>query len=407
MAGRGGYAGATVVIRVLSIATLFPAPARPAFGRFVANQMRAVAARGDVAIEIVNPIGLPPWPLTLRQPARDLAGTPAQSKLGGIAVHHPRFTAIPVIGGDGNPARIARAILPLVRRLHAERPFDVVDAQFFFPDGPAAALVARALALPLTIKARGSDIHYWGHRPRALAQMLAAARQATGMLAVSAALRADMAALGMPDERIAVHYTGLDRDRFHPSGQMAARAALAEALAIPRDGALFVTPGTLTAIKGQALAIEALRQMPGAHLALAGTGPDEATLRALAAAPDLATRVHFLGQVSHEVLPRLLSAADAVVLPSEREGLANAWVEALACGAPLVIPDIGGAREVVRDRSAGIIAARTPEAIAAALRELQAAPPPREAVAANATRFSWDSNAAELTAFWCKVAGRD
>jgi len=61
----------------------------------------------------------------------------------------------------------------------------------------------------------------------------------------------------------------------------------------------------------------------------------------------------------------------------------------------------------VRDRSAGIIAARTPEAIAAALRELLAAPPPREAVAANAARFSWDSNAAELTAFWRKVAGRD
>ena len=47
------------------------------------------------------------------------------------------------------------------------------------------------------------------------------------------------------------------------------------------------------------------------------------------------------------MLPALLSAADAMVLPSASEGLANAWIEALACGTPLVITDVGGAREVV------------------------------------------------------------
>ena len=76
-------------------------------------------------------------------------------------------------------------------------------------------------------------------------------------------------------------------------------------------------------------------------------------------------------------------------------------------GAPLVIPDIGGAREVVRDSAAGRIAARTPSAIAAALRELLAAPVPRETVAASAARFSWDTNAAELAAFWRRMAGRE
>lgn len=95
-----------------------------------------------------------------------------------------------------------------------------------------------------------------------------------------------------------------------------------------------------------------------------------------------------------------------MVLPSEREGLANVWVEALACGVPLVIPDIGGAREVVRDRSAGRIAARTPEAIAAAVRELLDDPPSQEEVAANAERFSWEENAAQLTAFWRRSAAR-
>ena len=394
-------------VRVLSISTLFPSPARPDFGKFVASQMRGIAARGDVALTVINPVGIPPWPLSLRDPWRTRAAAPRESAFAGLRVLHPRFTTIPKLGGDSNPGRIARAVLPLARKLHAEMPFDVIDAQFFFPDGPAAAAIARALGLPLVIKARGSDIHYWGARPRAAAQMRDAARQASRLLAVSGALGRDMAALGMPADRIAVHYTGLDRERFQPMERAAARvqvSALPE-LAIPADGPLLVTPGALIAIKGQRLAIEALPALPGGRLALAGTGEDEAALRAHAGACGVDDRVHFLGQVSHDVLPGLLSAADVVVLPSEREGLANAWVEALACGTPLVIPDIGGAREVVRDASAGRIADRTAAAIADAVAAILADPPGPEAVARNAERFSWDANAAELAAHWRTAAG--
>lgn len=393
-------------MRILALSTLFPSPVRTGFGKFVANQMRAVAALDSVDLVMVNPIGIPPWPLSKREPYRTFESCAATSALDGITVYHPRFTVIPWIGGDSNPGRIARAVVPLARRLHAEKPFDLVDAQFFFPDGPAAAIIARELDLPLTIKARGSDIHYWGARPKALAQMLAAADQAGALLTVSAALGRDMAALGMDAGKSVAHYTGLDRDRFYVRPRDVARAALPETLGLtlPGRAPLIVTPGALIAIKGQALAIEALVAVPGAHLALAGTGGDLAVLRALVERLGLSSRVHFLGQVGHDALPVLMSAADAVVLPSEREGLANVWIEALACGAPLVIPDVGGAREVVTAPSAGRIAARTPKAIAAALSELLDAPIDQAAVAANVTRFSWQANAASLTEIWRHAA---
>jgi glycosyltransferase involved in cell wall biosynthesis len=210
----------------------------------------------------------------------------------------------------------------------------------------------------------------------------------------------------MPGDTIEVHYTGLDHARFRAIDRREARSQLRArlGLAVPDGTPLLVCPGALIAIKGQALAIRALAEVPDAQLALAGKGPDEATLRKLAGECGLESRVHFLGQVSHDDLPVLMAAADAVVLPSEREGLANVWIEALACGAPLVIPDIGGAREVVTAAAAGRIAAREPGAIATALRELITQPPVQADVAAHAARFSWDANAAQIADFWGRMA---
>lgn len=260
----------------------------------------------------------------------------------------------------------------------------------------------QAVYRPLTIKSRGADIHYWGQRPAALKQMQQAAHQAAGMLAVSSALRDDMVALGMPQERIGIHYTGLDHERFHPIERGAARALVSAMpnLGIWSEGPLIVTPGSLIPRKGQRLVIEALAHLPDARLALAGAGEDEKPLRALADWLGVGDRVQFLGLVGHDLLPHVLCAADVLVLPSVSEGLANVWVEGLACGTPIVIPDIGGAREVVQDESAGRIAARTPEAIADAVRDILADPPSQADVSANVSRFSWGVNAQNLVRFW-------
>lgn len=392
------------MLRLLSISTLYPAPGRMGFGRFVARQMEALAARGDWQVTVINPIGLPPLPLKRYAPLRAIPAFQAQ---GAIAVHHPRFTLIPALSGPLNPALIASAILPLAKRLHAETPFHMVDAQFFYPDGPAAARIAQALGLPLAIKARGSDIHLWGENASARRQMIAAAHQAKALLSVSRALARDMAAMGMPEATTHVHYTGLDRERFQPLERRAARQLISAipSLHVWSTGPLLLCVGALVPIKGQAIAIRALTHLPeDVRLAIAGTGADEITLRALTKQLGLESRVHFLGAVEHDLLPQLLCAADAMVLPSEREGLANAWIEAIACGTPVVIPDVGGAREVVLDNSAGRIVDRSPEAIANAVTELLANPPSQQSVAANAERFSWSSNAAALAAIYEKAA---
>lgn len=385
-------------LRVLSLSTLYPNDHTPNFGVFVERQMQAVAARGDVDLVMVNPIGLPPFPLSLHPRYRPLRALPSEEQRSGMRVLRPRFRLLPGLGRL-NAAAEARAVLPLAQKLHAEAPFDLVDAQFFYPDGPAAVSVAKALGLPSSIKARGADIHHWGSASGTAEQVRKAAQEATGLLAVSGGLADEIAALGVPRSKVTVHRTGLDRKVFYPRDKAQSR----DALGLPHGVPVLACVGALIPRKGQRYAIETLAQLPGAILVLAGTGPDEADLRMLADSLDLIDRVRFLGSVPHADLPVVLSAADVFVLPTASEGLANAWVEALACGTPVVTTPIPGARELLTDPAWGVMAARDKLAIAIEVSQILANPPPREKVLAGAALFSWEANAEALVAYWRKL----
>jgi glycosyltransferase involved in cell wall biosynthesis len=381
------------MLRVLTLATLFPTEERPTFGVFVERQTRALAARDGVEVRVVSAAGLPPWPLSLHPHYAAARRLPDAERVDGLEILRPRFRVLPRIGQAGTALRLARAVLPVARSLAA----DVIDAEYFWPDGVAAMHLSHALGIPYSVKARGSDIDHWGGVPSIRKQMVEAARKAGGLLAVSESLKRGMVAIGMP-ETIKVHYTGIDLDRFRPTDRASAKAALGV------EGPLLVSVGALIPLKGHDLTIKAMELLSDATLLIVGEGPERASLARQA--ESLGGRVRLLGNRPHEELPALLAAADAMVLPSEREGLANAWIEALACGTPLVISDAGGAREVVDRPEAGRIVERRPDAIAEAVRGLLESPPDRAAVRRSAERFSWERNGAELARHLRAVSGQ-
>jgi len=388
------------MLRVLTLSTLFPNAAQPTLGVFVERQTLGLAARPGVELEVVAPVGLPLWPLSLHPHYSPLRRLPVEEVWKGVRVLRPRYRVWPVVGSARTARSMANALLPVLRGIRERFPFDVIDAEYFWPDGPAAMHLAAALDVPFSIKARGSDIHLWGARPRIAEQVVEAGRSADGLLAVSAALRDDMAAIGLPRERIRVHHTGIDLDRFLPGDRDAARRALGVA------GPLLVSAGWLIPRKGQAFAIGALARLPDATLLIVGDGPDRTALEQLARRIGVADRVRFLGSVAHEELPALLAAADVVVQPTEAEGLANVWVEAVACGTPVVTTDVGGARDVVDRPEAGRLVPRDSAAIAAAIRDLLAVPPAPDAVRRSAEKFSWRRNGDELFAHLAAASER-
>lgn len=387
-------------LRILSLSTLYPNDLVPNFGVFVERQMQAVAVRGDVDLTMLNPIGLPPFPLSLHPRYRALRALPKVEQRGGVTVLRPRFLLLPGTGGRFNAAAEARAVLPLALRLHAGKPFDLVDAQFFYPDGPAAIAIAKALGLHSSIKARGADIHHWGSAPGTAKQVRRAAQEATGLLAVSGGIADDIADLGIARSKITIHRTGLDRSVFYPRDKNQSR----DALGLPHGAPVLACVGALIPRKGQRYAIETLPLLPEAVLVLAGAGPDETELKQLALSLEVIDRVRFLGAVPHGDLPVVLSAADVFVLPTASEGLANAWVEALACGTPVVTTPIPGAQELLTDPAWGAFAARDKLAIAIEVSKILKTPPSRAKVQEGAAGFSWEANAAALVDYWRTLA---
>ncbi len=386
------------MLRVLTLSTLFPDVTRPNFGVFVERQTLGLAAHPDVDLKLVAPIGLPPGPLGRLRHYAPLAKLPRRETWKGLDVHRPRFTAIPFTEGRGHAAALERALVPILDTLRETFAFDVIDASFFFPDGPAAVALGKRYGVPVSIKARGADIHHWGNAPATAAAVRAAGQGADGMLAVSAAMKADMVAIGLPADRIRVHHTGVDHARFHPIDRAIAKAALGV------TGPLVVSVGALIPRKRHDIVIDAVAALPGVTLLIAGEGPERASLEARIARHGISDRVRLLGAVPHTDLPRLIAAADVSALASSSEGLANAWIESLACGTPIVITDAGGAHEVVTSPDAGRVTIRDGLAFAAAIDALLKDPPTAAATSATAAAFTWEANTTALYAHLATLA---
>lgn len=375
------------------VTTLFPDATRPNFAIFVERSMAALARQPDIGLTIIAPVGIPPWPMSLHPRYRALRALPEVEQWHSMTVHRPRFTLIPRMAAR-NAAAVARAVMPVASALASEGKLDVLQAQFFWPDGPATQAVAHALDIPYSVKARGSDISLWARHGTIAPRIIAAANAADGLLSVAESLKQDMISLGIRGDHNSVHHTGIDPARFRPLDRAEARRRWQ----VADDQRMVLTVGALTRRKGQRLVLDALRQLPDNTLyCLAGGGEDAELLTRTARDAGLADRVRLLGIVGHGDLPSLYAAADVMALASESEGLANVWVEALACGVPLVVADIPPAHDVVVNADCGRIVAPDGHAIAHAIQSVLDDPPGRAALsAATHARFDWDRHGAQL-----------
>jgi glycosyltransferase involved in cell wall biosynthesis len=254
----------------------------------------------------------------------------------------------------------------------------------------AALRIARKLGLPLMITARGSDISLIAQRGRSRAQVLEAMSLASENIAVCEALRQEMIRLGAAPERVHTIRNGVDLELFRPTGD---REEIRRRWKVPAEAKLVVSVGALIERKGHHLTIDAVAQLPGVHLIIAGEGPERRPLERQIRALGIVDRVKLVGAIPHPELPSLYESADLSVLASSREGWANVVLESLACGTPVAATAIWGTPEIIHDDVAGeLIAERNAAAIRKGIHSLLDKPRSRAEVRSYAEHFSWSES---------------
>ena len=390
------------MLRILTFSTLFPNEQQPYPGIFVEERLRRLVATGELTAIVVAPV---PWfPSTNAGFGRyaTFARIPRRETRHGLLIEHPRFPVIPKFGMSIAATLMARALFPVVARLHAEHRFDLIDAHYYYPDGVAAAAIARRLGLPLSITARGSDINVISQFPSTRRQILTAIHSAQANITVSQALKDEMVQLGVDPNRITVLRNGVDLERFRlmdPQERDATRAQLGF------NRPTLISVGGLIPLKGHDLTIRALRQLPNVDLVIVGEGGERSALETLAKTEGVSERVRFVGRKTHDELVRHYNAADVSVLMSSSEGMANVLLESLACGTPVIATAVGGSPEVIAAPEAGVLLAeRSVDTLVNAGGRVIVQPSNRKNVRRYAEQFGWRTTIARQSLLLKQIA---
>lgn len=296
----------------------------------------------------------------------------AISRIPGVTVH-----ALP-IERQPHPLRDIRSLFQLFRLIRRIRP------QIVHSHTPKAGLLGMAAAKAAGVPVRLYTVHglpletRTGHWRRILeAAERTSSALSTRAYAVSPSLRQVVIDLKLcPASKLSTlgagSCAGVDLDRFNAADRPLHRSAIRQSLSLPDSALLLSFVGRLARDKGIGVLAQAwpeiARQLPGAHLLLAGdadpTDPlPAATLSALRADP----RVHFTGAISANQVPAYYAATDIFVLPTFREGLSQVALEAGAMGVPIVATRVTGLDPVIDGVTGVLVPARQSAPLAEAI----------------------------------------
>ena len=321
-------------LRILLVSQMYPGPADPDLGVFVANLERELTARGHELERAV------------------------------VDRRH---------GGRRRHLALARDSLRAARRF---RP-DVVYAHFLVPAGLFAALTSRA---PLVVTAHGQDVANIGTLPGTRAATRFVVDRAATIVVVSDWLRAALsAAVPSAAGKTEVIDCGVDRERFAPDDQAAARDRVGWNRTARRSSALEASRSARTSFGSPGRSRATVR----AHWPSSGTARCDRTRRAPWSAPRRAC--------PPRRRPRLDRGSDVVCQPSLEEPFGLASLEAMASGRSVVATNVGGPPQFVTPEAGVLVDPTDEDALVAALASAAALPRPnlagREASAEHDVRL--------------------
>ena len=400
-------------MHVVLFTNAFPNAAEPQRGAFTVQIAQALKELTD--LDIVAPLPFVPRWMAQRHP---IASVAAVEHIEALAVHHPRYLVLPKIAGATHAATLALAALPVLRSIRRQKPIDLINAHWIYPDGVAAVWIGKRLGIPVSLTALGCDINAYANMPLRRPQIVWALEHACGIGAVSRNLKDGMLALlkerrkglrpgsapfrSFPNIRVIPN--GVDAQRFSSMSRSQAR----EILGLPTEGRIVLTVGSQDEVKGTRYLIEAcglLADLPDLRLVLVGDGPLRQALGRLSQDLGISDRVIFAGKRDHAEVALWMNAADVFCLPSLREGHPNVVMEALACGTPVVASDVGAVSEILSSETGLLVPPANAQRLAGALRHAFRTPWNRERIRNSVEGSRWEDCAARYLDWYREILG--
>ncbi len=379
-------------MRILILTNLFPNEGDPERGIFVKQLADALSNRIDVTV--VSPLPYFPDAGFLRRFSRwqKFAVVPFEGRGFRYPVYYPKYPYIPKVSEYFHPSLVWIGLKGLRKRFLLEPRFDVINAQWLYPDVVAAAWFAESLNVPLVATGHGCDVNRDLAAPRKSAKIIKALGTAGRITVVSQPLRKKLLAAGIPDGKIRVIPNGVDPVLFPLADR---ERALAARNLDPRPRRILFV-GQLVEVKGIPNLVGAVARLREASaesfvVHLLGDGPLLGDLKELAVRLGVGHLIHFEGQRPHHEVAEWMGVADLLVLPSIREGCPNVVLEALSSGIPVVAARVGGIPDLVDADGGILVEPDDSDALARAIGRALTWPWDRAAIRAKVVGKNWSA----------------
>jgi glycosyltransferase involved in cell wall biosynthesis len=357
-------------------------------------------------MRVINPVPWFPYSSSIPRYYR-YDQIPAEEIIDGIRVYHPRFLVIPWIFKFIDAMSYRSVVLPLVESLQNEFNFDLVDLHWTYPDLPTGYAIKKKYKRKMIVTLRGKEAFYIKQgfiRENLIKRFL---QKSDALIGLSDELLLLAKTAGYTGNHCAVIRNGVDTSRFHCLDAMQCRRNLG----LSPGEKILLSVGSLNNGKGFDRIIKSFAKIYSEHrdwkLYIIGSegpaGNCKKSLNQLIDRMDLAGNVILKGTVPNHKLPYWYNAADLFCLASRSEGTPNVLIEALSCGCPSVVTNVGSVQQVLTDQLQGIVVPNSFEGIRQGLRFAVDRQWDRKGISASMAHYDWDWCARQVLDLYQKL----
>jgi len=237
----------------------------------------------------------------------------------------------------------------------------IIHCDIALPAGLLGFCLSKIFRIPYLVYAHGEEITQYSQLFPEKYVTPFIYRHADAIIANSQFTKDLLLGMGVGSEKINLIYPGVDTRMYCPAAKI---ANLKNEFDL-EDKKVLLTVGRLLERKGHNQVIKALpgllTRFPNLIYLIAGTGPQEHALRELSAALGVSNSVHFLGYVNDDMLPSVYNLADIFIMPNletnskDIEGFGMVFIEANACGKPVIGGRSGGTESSIIHENTGLL----------------------------------------------------